>query len=73
MPVLILQSFQPKLFSMTDSKYTLDNEAHKNLTELLEDSIQFFCDEYMISGELAWLVTQCFATAKVEQLKGNIK
>ena len=58
---------------MTTSKYTLDREVHQNLTELLEDSIQFFCNEYMISGELAWLVTETFATAKLEQFKGNIQ
>ena len=58
---------------MSTSKYTLDNEVHQHLTELLEDSIEFFCNEYMVSGELAWLVTQTFATAKIEQFKGNIK
>ena len=58
---------------MTSPTYSLDQEAHLELNELLEDTIQFFCDEHMISGELAWLVTQCFSTAKLEQLKGNIK
>lgn len=58
---------------MNESTYTLDREAHQELNELLEDTISYFCNEYMISGELAWLVTQCYATAKVEQFKGNIK
>jgi len=58
---------------MTESTYTLDREAHQELNELLEDTISHFCNEYMISGELAWLVTQCYATAKVEQFKGNVK
>lgn len=58
---------------MTKSTYSLDQEAHLELNELLEDTIQYFCNEHMISGELAWLVTQCFATAKVEQFRGNIK
>jgi hypothetical protein len=52
--------------------YTLDNETHQNLNELLEDTISFFCDEYKISGELAWLVTECFAKAKQEQFKGRL-
>ena len=52
--------------------YTLDNETHIDLQELLEDSIQFFCDEHKISGELAWLVTECFAKAKQEQFKGRL-
>ena len=58
---------------MTTSKYTLDTEVRKHLEELLEDSIEFFCNEYMVSGELAWLITETFATAKIEQFKGNIK
>jgi hypothetical protein len=58
---------------MTDSTYSLDRDTHQELNELLEDTVAYFCQENMISGELAWLVTQCFATAKVEQFKGNIK
>ena len=58
---------------MSTSKYTLDREVHQHLVELLEDSIEFFCDEYMISGELAWIITETYSTAKIEQFKGNIK
>lgn len=58
---------------MADTKYTLDNDAHQELVGLLEDSVAQFCQDNMISGELAWLVTQCYATAKVEQFKGNIR
>ena len=57
---------------MTETKYTMDMDAHNELVQLLEDSIEYFCNENMISGELAWLVTQTFATAKVEQFKGNV-
>ena len=59
-------------YQMTTSKYTLDREVRQHLEELLEDSIEFFCNEYMVSGELAWLITETFATAKLEQFKGNI-
>ena len=58
---------------MADTKYTLDIDAHQELVGLLEDSVAQFCQDNMISGELAWLVTQCYATAKVEQFKGNIR
>ena len=58
---------------MADTKYTLDNEAHQELVGLLEDSVAQFCQDNLISGELAWLVTQCLATAKVEQFKGNVR
>ena len=55
------------------TKYTFDRELHTELTELIEDSVAMFCDEYVISGELAWLVTECLATSKIEQLRGNIQ
>ena len=45
-------------------RYQMELETHKELTELLEDSLEFFCDQHMVSGELAWLITQCYATAK---------
>ena len=53
-------------------KYTLDDETHLTLMEMLEDTLEFFCDEYMISGELAWLATECFAKSKLATLKGKL-
>lgn len=54
------------------SNYNLDVDTHAELRELLEDTIEFFCDENMISGELAWLVAETIATAKYYQLKGVV-
>ena len=73
MSVITPQLFQPQENSMTEATYSLDQQAHKELQELLEDTVAYFCNEHMISGELAWLVTECYATAKVEQFRGNIK
>ncbi len=53
--------------------YTLDNETHQELVELVEDTVEFFCNENRISGELTWLVIQSLATAKLEMFKGNLK
>ncbi len=53
--------------------YTMTNEAHQELTGMLEDTVAQFCQDNMISGELSWLVAQTFATAKLEQFKGNCK
>ena len=58
---------------MTQQSYGMDRVCHDELVSLIEDSVSYFCEENMISGELAWLVTQCFATTKVEQFKGNVK
>lgn len=57
---------------MTKPTYALDRETHNELKALIEDSVQSICDEYRISGELAWLVVECLSTAKLAQLRGEI-
>ena len=42
------------------------------LTELLEDTIEYFCDKEQVSGELTWTVLECLATAKLAELKGEL-
>ena len=42
------------------------------LTELFEDTIEYFCDQNQISGELAWTVLECLAVAKQAELKGEL-
>ena len=42
------------------------------LTEVIEDTIEYFCDKEQISGELAWTVIECLATAKIAELKGEL-
>ena len=42
------------------------------LTELFEDTIEYFCDQNQISGELAWTVLECPAVAKQAELKGEL-
>ena len=51
---------------------TLSKEQLNELGELICDSVQFICDQEMISGELAWTVVECLATAKIAQLQGRI-
>ena len=58
---------------MANTVGTIDNELHMELIELMEDTISHFCQENMVSGEMAWLITQCYATAKIEQFRGNVK
>ena len=43
------------------------------ITEVVEDSIQYICDENQLSGELVWTIVECLATAKLAELKGLIK
>ena len=52
-------------------EYSLDYISHKELQELIEDSVEYFCNEHMISGELTWLVIQTLAEAKLAQFRGE--
>ena len=40
------------------------------LNELLEDTVEYYCDQNMISGELAYTVIESYATAKLAELRG---
>mgnify|MGYP001374031358 CR=1 FL=1 len=51
--------------------YTLDYQTHVELKELIEDTVEHFCDDRIISGELTWLVVKTLAEAKLAQLKGE--
>jgi len=53
-------------------KATINREEMIQLRELIEDTMEYFCDENMVSGEVAWLMVECLAVAKVAQLKGEI-
>ena len=41
-------------------------------TRVVEDTIEYFCDQNQVSGELAWTVLECLATAKIAELKGEL-
>lgn len=43
-----------------------------DFTEVIEDTIEYFCDKEQVSGELAWTVISCLATAKLAELKGQL-
>ena len=45
----------------------------QELTEVVEDTIEYFCDQQQVSGELAWTVLECLATAKIAELKENLQ
>lgn len=44
----------------------------RELRELLEDTLEYYCDEHMISGEVAWTITEVMAIAKLAQLQGHV-
>jgi hypothetical protein len=51
--------------------YTIDRTLHNELRELLEDTVEYFCNENMVSGELTWIIVETLAQAKVAQFKGE--
>ena len=50
--------------------YTIDTHVHEDLIDAVEDAVSYICDEYMISGELAWVIVESLAEAKIAQLQG---
>ena len=52
---------------MDCSKLQLDE-----LTSVIEDTVEYACDQQTMSGELAWTIIECLATAKIAELKGEL-
>jgi hypothetical protein len=51
------------------------NISHAQLDELtgvIEDTVEYFCDQEQVSGELVWTVLECLAVAKQAELKGEL-
>ena len=44
----------------------------KEITEVIEDTVEYACDQHTLSGELVWTVVQCLATAKIAELQGEL-
>ena len=50
--------------------------SHDQFTELLhvlEDTVEYYCDQQQVSGELAWTAVQALSTGKLLLLKGAVK
>jgi len=50
----------------------ISREAHDELVSVIEDTVEYACDQQMLSGELAWTVVESLAQAKLAQLKGLV-
>ena len=44
----------------------------QEITELFEDTAEYYCDSNVISGQKMWTVLECLAKAKLAQLNGEI-
>jgi hypothetical protein len=54
------------------SQMNITREQLDELTSVIEDTVEYACDQQMLSGELAWTVIECLATAKIAELKGEL-
>ena len=54
------------------STMEISTDKAREFRELLEDTIEYFCDNEMLSGELAWTMAECLAVAKQAEFKGLI-
>ena len=50
----------------------ISHEQLDELTSVVEDTVEYACDQQMLSGELAWTVIECLALAKLAELKGEL-
>ena len=37
------------------------------MMEVMEDTVEYFCDQHMVSGETAWTMVASLADAKIAQ------
>ena len=57
--------------SITTMKITHDQLTE--ITEVIEDTVEYACDKEKLSGELVWTVLECLATAKLAELRGELE
>lgn len=50
----------------------ITREQLQEITEVIEDTVEYFCDQYTASGQLAWTVVETLATAKLAELNGEL-
>ena len=54
------------------AQFTVDRAKARELKEIIEYSVEYFCDENRVSGELAWIMVQTLAEAKLAEMKGQM-
>lgn len=48
----------------------ISHDQLNELTEIIEDTIEYFCDHEQVSGELAWTCIEALAVAKLTEMRG---
>ena len=50
----------------------ISREKLQELTEIIEDTVQYFCDTHQASGQLVWTCVETLASAKLAELNGEL-
>ena len=50
----------------------ISRELSQEIQEIIEDTVQYFCDQHVVSGELAWILVECQAATKLAELRGEL-
>jgi hypothetical protein len=50
----------------------ISREQLQELTEVIEDTVEYSCDQWTISGEKAWAIIECLAIAKQAEIAGLV-
>ena len=67
---ILIQKQLRRLINVNYSKQELINHS-TNLLELIEDIVEYYCDEEQISGELAYSIVEGISGAKLSQFPVN--
>ena len=67
------------LFVMTISEEGSHQNSYKRrvssldeLRDVIEDTVEYYCDKEQVSGEIAWIAIECLAIAKQKELNGEL-
>ena len=60
------------LLFISHDQMNISHEQLIELTEVIEDTVEYFCDQERVSGELAWTCIESLATAKLVELSGDL-
>ena len=66
----LIQKQLRRLINVNYSQQELINHS-TNLLELIEDIVEYYCDEEQISGELAYSIVEGISGAKLSQFPVN--
>ena len=50
----------------------ISEEQLKELTEVIEDTVEYACDKEKLSGELVWTVLNALTEVKLAELRGEL-